>query len=134
VTLNIVTPNNGPTSRVRAGSVASNASLTNILVLNRSFNGVPETLSPNDAVPLAESSFLPHETKSVDLAFTYHWGDGRSGALKTTAIVYTLAPVPEPGALSVFGAGLLALLGQGWRLRVHEKANLVHGTKRQFDG
>lgn len=116
VTLIIVTPDNRPQLRVPAGAVASDATLSSILILNRSFNGVPETLSPDDAVPVSEISLGPDETKSIDLVFTYHWGDGRSGPLaedgieRTTAVLYTLAPVPEPDTIVLFGGGLIVVV------------------------
>ena len=83
------------------------------------FDGLPETPAPGDLMPFVDlGSLLPLGANSVDLVLTYNWGDGRPCcALRTAFTAFTLAPVPEPSAVSVLGLGLAVLLGFHLRRR-----------------
>jgi hypothetical protein len=124
VTVGIQTQDNVPNGRVRAGSVADDQTLTRpIQDLTFIFAGLPETLSPDDLMPFVDlGSFSPSEGKFLDLVLTYNWGDDRPCcALRTAFGAFTLAPVPEPGVLSLVGVGLMILAGYRWRRRPHVK-------------
>jgi len=122
VTATLETPNNTPNGRLAVGSVAADQTLTQPLEDLTSlfiFDGLPETPAPGDLMPFVDlGSLLPLGANSVDLVLTYNWGDGRPCcALRTAFTAFTLAPVPEPSAVSVLGLGLAVLLGFHLRRR-----------------
>jgi hypothetical protein len=98
VTLHIATPEEALNSRIAAGSVAADETLTGVLGPTSTLAGVTfpeEMLEPGDLLPFVDlGGFAPEEAKPFDLVFTYHWGDGSSSdALRTAFAAFTLAPV-----------------------------------------
>jgi hypothetical protein len=104
VTARIV-PQNHPynTFTVEAGTIASSASLTDVLgpssADERITRGLPsETLDSDDIIPAVNVHDLdPHERVAVDLVFHYEWTlDGQPvdyNALRTAGSAYTISTV-----------------------------------------
>jgi hypothetical protein len=112
VTVAIQTEDNAPNGRVRGGSIADDEMLTRQL-RDLTFEGLTETLSPDDLIPFVDlGRFSPLQAKFLDLIFTYNWGDDRPCcALRTAMGTFTIAPVPEPSALTLLEIGLIVLAG-----------------------
>jgi len=79
-------------------------------------NYPPQTRDLEDKVPaLNLGAFAPNETKRFDMAFTYDFGDGRSGTPVTAFYGNTISPeaVPEPSTIG----GTVVLGGIGWLMK-----------------